>query len=307
MKKYKIAYVIAKFQVPDLHHSQIKFLSDLTVKYNEVRILLDTPIAKGTIESPLDFDARYYMIKKYFPDINIVPLDDKKSDSGWSNLIDSFIKSHGSLNNSYIYLDVELYPRYKGLIAKKEFETSIIEADARSYVKNHLDSNLDFRNGIIYASQHQWPKVYPTVDIGVIRVAKAKCKENPKLQIEVLLGKKKGSDQLRFPGGFADPTDLFFEHTAGRELEEETNLRLDLGSFKYVCSLAIDDWRYKGRDKIITTFFMAEISPEHSLLAKAGDDLAEVGWYPLKEVEVMEDHGILLENLKHKILEGENA
>jgi bifunctional NMN adenylyltransferase/nudix hydrolase len=142
-----------------------------------------------------------------------------------------------------------------------------------------LDS-VDFRLGVNYAYHSVYPKVYPTVDIAVL-------KQNNTL---VLMGKKHYATQWRFPGGFSDPEDETYECAARRELAEECG-DIETGIMQYIGSAKINDWRYKHEvDKIITSLFKTALvfgTP------KANDDLAELDWIEIKELPGMMEKNII--------------
>jgi bifunctional NMN adenylyltransferase/nudix hydrolase len=133
-----------------------------------------------------------------------------------------------------------------------------------------LDS-ADFRMGINYAYHNVYTKLYPTVDIALL-------KNNETM---ILLGKKPHSDKWRFPGGFADPTDNSYEEAAKRELHEECG-SIEVDKMEYVGSMRIDDWRYrKETDKIMTVLFKTNLvygKPEPA------DDLESVEWFQVNEL-----------------------
>jgi bifunctional NMN adenylyltransferase/nudix hydrolase len=97
-------------------------------------------------------------------------------------------------------------------------------------------------------------------------------------RIHLLLGKKfKTDERIRFPGGFVDPTDESLEMAAKREIMEEAPGIATEGPMIYVGSTLVNDWRYRGQDRIMTSLFHTEYTWGHT---KAGDDLAEVAWHP---------------------------
>lgn len=101
----------------------------------------------------------------------------------------------------------------------------------------------------------------------------------------LLLGRKHAETLFRFPGGFSDINSPSFEEDAQRELMEETNL--DVQDIKYIGSLLVDDWRYRSQiDKIKTLFYF--IIPT-TYKAIAGDDLQEVKWFDIEEINPEKD------------------
>lgn len=310
MKGYSVGIIVGDFQTPDLSTEQIKYICNIRDKHTEVEIYLNVGVAKGMIETPLNFEIRESMIRSLFPNIKVRALYDCKSDEEWSKNLDNIIKPMllTIRTKVVIYSDYKLLKRYRGRFETKEFSdnkyySSYIEDVYRTKCGQITENNSSFRKGVVWSTQNSWPKVYPCVDIAVLkRNTKRETENNIKgIRYDVLLGKKKNSNQLRFPGGFVDPTDLSYENAAIRELKEETGLDfLKDWPIEYVCSRFIDDWRYRGRDKIFTSFYRAIWPCAKPALIRAGDDLVEVGWYPLETVEVLEDHGELLKAIKPK-------
>ena len=99
----------------------------------------------------------------------------------------------------------------------------------------------------------------------------------------VILGRKPGRDKWCFPGGFFDvKKDNCDEDAVIREVSEEIPGTKVSGNPEYICSHKVDDPRYRrDKDKIVTHVFKLEYSEENLEAIKAGDDLAEVGWYAL--------------------------
>lgn len=101
---------------------------------------------------------------------------------------------------------------------------------------------------------------------------------------EILLGRKDIDNKWRLLGGFSDPTDESFEAAAKRELTEECG-EIDTTPLQYEGSSRVADWRYLNEDdKIITNLYSADLV---SGVPKGSDDIAEVKWFTLREVEEM--------------------
>src|SRR4051812_456362 len=87
-----------------------------------------------------------------------------------------------------------------------------------------------------------------------------------------LLGRKPSDPKglWRFIGGFADPGDPSYEHSAVRELSEETSgtVLVEIDELIYLGSSIVNDPRMDGQDKIKTMLFMADLG--------FGDTLPEV-------------------------------
>lgn len=94
-----------------------------------------------------------------------------------------------------------------------------------------------------------------------------------------------------FPGGFFDMSDADIEHTASRELEEETGLS---GLPLTLIGIA----SRKGRDprgRTVTAAFMADVQRQ-SVTPRAGDDAKLAQWFPLDALPPLAfDHAEILE------------
>jgi bifunctional NMN adenylyltransferase/nudix hydrolase len=200
----------------------------------------------------------------------VLPLDDNRSDYKWSLQIDSAIRSMFPETDAVLYGSRDSFiPSYQG-----KFTT-----EAYPQVESHNATNLreeaaatplnsdEFRSGVIYGIHKQRPVTYPTVDVVVIDGD------------NILLGRKPAENLFRFIGGFVDRTDKNWESAARRELHEETNL--DCLDLHYVCSQAIDDWRYSREENgIMTTLFKTFVWDEMGQ-PKASDDIAEIKWFSI--------------------------
>ncbi len=79
-----------------------------------------------------------------------------------------------------------------------------------------------------------------------------------------------------FPGGFFDMSDRDIEHTAVRELEEETGL-VDIPLSEF-CVASREGRDPRGRT--VTVVFTARVNPDE-VNPKGGDDACEARWFPL--------------------------
>lgn len=95
------------------------------------------------------------------------------------------------------------------------------------------------------------------------------------------------------PGGFVDP-DETAEHAAYRELEEETGISGVPLKFLGVYSDPGRDPR--GRTVTLVYWAVLKEKPE----ARAGDDAAECGWFPIDQPpEMAFDHTKILEDARY--------
>lgn len=106
-------------------------------------------------------------------------------------------------------------------------------------------------------------------------------------------GNEPFKDCWAFPGGFFDMTDRDIEHTATRELEEETGLKEIALTEQFVASR-------EGRDprgRTVTVVFSGHVDPAR-VKPHGADDAAEARWFPIDQLPPLAfDHGEVLERL----------
>lgn len=276
-----IGVIIARFQSPYLHDGHKSLIDSVSKKHNKTVILLGVSPVLGSKRNPLDFPTREKMLKQTYPHLVVLPLADHPLDTKWSQNLDALLAStfpgatfllYGSRDSFITYYSghnetVELPQKgqHNSTLIREQLSDKVIDAE-------------EFRAGIIYAYSNTYTKVYPTVDIAVFRNHRT----------ELLLGKKNIDNQWRLPGGFTDPTDNSYEAAAQRELIEECGA-IVTSPLQYEASFRLDDWRYKhDTDKIITTLFSTDFISGNPV---GSDDIAEVQWYTLPQVQNMMDAG----------------
>lgn len=286
--------IIARFQTPYLHEGHQYLVNEIRAKHNKVIIILGVSPVKGSRRNPFDYYTREKLLKHFAPELLVLPLSDHPDDAVWSEHLDGLLAGSFPQESFVLYGSRDCFiPYYSGhfpVVGLPELGDHSATAIRDANADKVLDS-VDFRMGINYAYHNMYEKIYPTVDIAVLRNGGT----------EVLLGKKHGMAPWRFPGGFADPADACYEDAAARELQEECG-ELITESMQYVGSARIDDWRYRSEaDKIMTLFFKTDFVGGE---AKANDDLGEIAWFPvasllrmIAENTIAAEHHVLVDML----------
>jgi bifunctional NMN adenylyltransferase/nudix hydrolase len=292
-----VAVMVARFQVLDLDEDHKETLREMKGRYSKLVIVLAEPPLPGSKKNPLDFHTRALMIRKFDPDIIVLPHEDQSSELLWSESLDNLLGKLFpdeelvicSTKKNFMY-------RYSGGLPVIELG----EANARevlpvvSLFEERVKQSSDFRAGVIYACAKMRPKICPAVDLAVF--------SNDKSQI--LLGRRKIDSKWKFPGGFVDPRDRSYEKAASRQLTHQCG-HIFVSAITYEGSFQINDWRYSNEeDKIITSFYSATFI---SGVISAVDDLVELRWFPLfslrkmhVESQTAEEQGPLFELMLNK-------
>lgn len=273
--------IIARFQTPYLHEGHLYLLQHIQSKHNKVVVILGVSPVKGSRRNPFDYNTREKMLKQYSGELIVLPLPDHASDKAWSQKLDQLLQATFPEESFVLYGSRDCFiPYYSGKLPVEELPelgnhsaTALRDANADKALASE-----DFRMGINYAYHNVYPKVYPTVDVAVVKDDAT----------WVLMGKKPEVHQWRFPGGFADPEDDSFEAAALREMQEECG-DLETGKVSYIGSAKIDDWRYRNEaDKIITSFYKIEYL---SGAPQAKDDIVHLDWIRVDQLQQMTDDG----------------
>jgi len=289
MPKADVGVIVGRFQVHRLHDAHRELINSIYTTHSKTIIVLGLSHVKVSIENPLDFEARRQMILDTFPNATVLYIKDEASNGVWSKKLDALIGdvvSPAQTVTLYGGRDSFLFA-YSGRYKTAELEQSVYVSgsEVRKTISKAVKATEDFRAGVIWASANQYPRVFPTVDIGIFRY---------KPTTELLLVRKPNEALWRLPGGFADPKDNSYETSARREAAEETGL--EITDPIYVASMQIDDWRYRREtDKITTLLFAANIMFGG---VRPADDVAYAQWFPMSKFKVDGDEpGWLLSDI----------
>lgn len=276
-KKFDVGVVIGRFQVDALHTGHIEMLDHVQAAHDRVILFLGIPALQyGSLNNPLDYQARMQMIQERYPHFLILPLQDRRTNERWSEALDGMVRNVINPRQTVVLYGGRdsFIPFYKGKFATIQLEGIVGSGDflsgteIRNRIKNTAKLDESFRRGAIWQTFNRYPACLTTVDVAIVNRTKS----------EVLLAKKPGEVGWRFVGGFAEPNSASFEADAMREVREETGL--EVSNPVYVSSHLVDDWRLRSeKDKIKTMLFTCDYifgTP------KADDDICEVGWHSYK-------------------------
>jgi len=277
-EKEPVGVIVGRFQVSYLHEGHRVLIKKVLKKHSRVILFLGLSPVKCTVNNPLDFESRKKMILKEFPMVTVLYIKDTKEDDVWSKKLDEMIIDIiGPNQKAILYGGRDSFIKhYFGRYPAKELKQDkfISGTEIRLKISSRIKDSEDFRTGIIWATQNQWPQSIPTVDIAIFNEDYS----------EILLGKKKDEYKYRFIGGFVPPNETW-EETVIREVKEETGL--EVSSLRYIKSFVIDDWRYRKEiNKITTTLFSCIIS---SGKPTPDDDIHELKWFNIKEINIDKD------------------
>lgn len=300
MKKVEAPYtevgvIVGRFQVNKLHDAHVDLIQSVCNAHKKVIIFLGLAHTRGTINNPLDFEARKQMILDAFPQVVVLYIKDQKEDLDWSKDLDEKIRDViGPTQTVTLYGSRDSFINYyHGKFNTIELlqESYISGTEIRKNIAKEVKNNADFRTGAIWQAFNRYPACYPTVDIAIFNED----------ETQLLLGRKPKETLFRFIGGFAEPKSKSYEDDALREAHEEAG-DFEMTPPVYIGSCLIDDWRYRSEvDKIKTIFFKTKRLFGH---VRAGDDIAEVRWFDfnnLKDSDIVPEHRALLAMLRRNM------
>jgi len=279
--KFQVGVIVARYQIDELHEGHKGVLDLVCKNHSKVIVFLGIPRTSPTRKNPLDFNTRRLMLQAQYPNVVILPIQDKRKNETWSKNLDALARLPFGPTSILLYGSRDSFiSSYTGELPVAEVATTVI-ADAtsiRDKIGKTARNSADFRAGIIYGAYQKPPVTYPTIDVVPINHKN-----------EILLAKKPDEDLLRFVGGFVDTGDSSYETTGKREFLEETGGVID--DLRYVTSGRVDDWRYRNeKDGIMTILFAATFVQGPS---QANDDIESLTWVPISQLLKANVNGVL--------------
>jgi len=303
-KKDGIGVIVGRFQeysLSDAHKEIIEYALD---RHNSVIVMVGESQCRVTKHDPLNFEMRRQMIVSEFQNVIVLPIIDMRDDKEWSGALDDIVNrnsppranivmygSRDSFLESYCGMHktqrLNIFGTSSSTVRRKEVGESII-------------NSIDFRKGVIWATQNRYAQIIPTVDIAIVH--------NNSI---VMIKKDSDNDMIRFIGGYVeciDDSDGSFDllaKNAIKETLEEVAIKINLDdNIINMGSYAIDDWRYKNSgNHIMTTFFIINLSNKdiHPIAGDDADSIVTVNLDDIileKEIKIVPEHAILLKKLK---------
>lgn len=284
-----VGVIVGRFQVDDLHPGHRALIEDVMDRHKKVIVLLGVSPLTPSFNNPLDFESRKQMLMTAYPSLTVLYVRDVKDDVQWSIHVDRVIRDVlAPTQTAMLYGSRDSFiPAYKGgfdtytLPAGKPFTFEISGSEIRKRLGREAKNSADWRAGVIWASRNRWPTAFQCVDVAIFNSDWSK----------LLLGRKQWENGWRLVGGFADPDSPSLEADAVREAKEETGV--DVTNLQYVGSFLVDDWRYRNEpDCIKTALFFGKTVDE----PVAADDIDEVRWFDVSELDPQFDHQVVKEH-----------
>lgn len=273
-KRTNVGVIVARFQVDSLHDAHRALIDTVISHHDRVLIFLGVSVLKNSSSNPIPYVHRARMIADTYPNVEVYPQHDMRSDELWSKQLDQNISEWVAPGQSItLYGSRDSFIKhYSGKHKTEELVSNITVSgsDIRKKIITNYPSSDAFRAGLIAATGWKYPTAYQTVDVAIFNEG----------WTEILLARKAGETKLRLVGGFSDPNSDSLEEDARREVLEETGV--EINDIEYVGSRKINDWRYRSeKDTIKTALFAATYAFG---AAKAADDIVHVEWCNVKEL-----------------------
>lgn len=286
-----VGVVIGRFQINELHTGHLALLGCVNQTHDKMLILIGVRQAETSDIHPLGFESRRAMLQEAYSDATILPIIDRRDDHIWSLAVDEMIQSvYGHEYEAVFHVGRDSFAsHYHGryeVIEHNFCMVDIASRKARQGLKDGILVTPEARAGAIHAIMNLPHRHTLMVDMFVFLPTEDSYR--------VLVGAKTGEQGWRLPGGRVESGETF-ARAASRELREETGINLTDGikGWRIVGDFDINDWRVDDTERV--TYKTVLMIAEHSWGAPtAGDDLADVAWQNVEELNVVEEHRPLI-------------
>lgn len=269
-----IGVAVGRFQTHELHAGHLEVIASVN-RHQKGIVFIGCAATPVTKPNPMDFITRKLMLQEVVGEnVTILPIYDHPSDEAWSKQLNKAIREIAPFGQVTMYHSRDSFKdRYHGNYSLQEVPAvgNLNATEIRNAVGATPINSVDFRSGVIYASQNMYPRVQPTVDVIVYSNDIGGTKS-------VLLGRKPGKKSYCFVGGFVDMADETAMDAAVRELREETTLVANPYALEWLTTCKINDWRDTTSTSVMTTCFQVAIDSCNGT-AVAADDIEEVRWF----------------------------
>lgn len=275
--KMKLGVIIGRFQVDELTPGHQALIATVLDKCHHILFMLGVPPVPGTKRNPLSYDQRAVMISQACANVRhtIVPIPDQPENEKWVQHVDTLIRGlfPGAEVTIYGGRDscLDIYLNSGGKFQTEGLPTALGPTGTERRAGVMTTHSAEFRAGAIWHSEQSFDGVYPCVDMVIFKgdlVLLARKHNDPK-------------DTWRLVGGFVDRTDRSYEDAAQREILEETGL--GVARPKYVGSVTINDWRFRGgKESIKSAVFAVDYIFGNPV---ARDDISELAWFDFVKAE----------------------
>lgn len=290
LDKTPIGVVVGRFQVHDLHRAHVDLIDTVRSNHDKVIVFLGVNAVGPTRNNPLDFETRRKMFVDRWPEITVLPIVDRESDSDWSSILLSKVREIYPLGGITLYGSRDSFiQHYTGNLPTVSLEpdseyVAVSGTAVREKLAHRSLSSNDFRAGIVYALNQLAPRVIPVIHTAIFRQNPIEFKSNdlsqepptPHWDYEILLVREENSDDDRweFVSGELLPTDTSYEQAGRRLIYKELGLQTTI--FDYVCSERKSDWRLKNEvDENFSTLFAVQYL---SGIPTPGDSFYRAKW-----------------------------
>jgi bifunctional NMN adenylyltransferase/nudix hydrolase len=266
-----VGIIIGRFQVPELHDGHKALIDHVLENNDKLYVLVGASPFEYTKRNPLPVSGVIESVRDYLSEQDkefvITSLPDCREDEDWSHRLDVLISCVAHKEKPTLYTGRDGFnTHYTGKYPVEVVDLGI--DGAATEIRKNLEptwDSVEFREGVVYAIQNQYPKATVSVDAIVL--------DNS--HINILLVRKHGETLWRLPGGVVDPDDTSLEHAMRRELGEETDLAFYTDPV-YKFSTQVKDWR----STLLTNVFELEATATTQEF-KDNEEIAEQRWYTL--------------------------